>query len=446
MKNSHILNALIVVLMFLAGCLPQPQVENYSTNTPMVTSTATLVATVATSVANIQATPSVPIVTATVPVPSFEKRCVNVTPNLSGVRLNGTMIFKNWKTLSLVLRRSGNQIRIPDQPGNSIGWAAVSPNNKYLMYEDPFGKLIVRTGDTSLYAQFDKKDVYKTASLLRTFQWLGNDFVRFSMTEGVDDEFIARALDIHSGNLQELRVDFPSLASGAQNNWGIDDPTERRPYLGVNVLYDPSLTRVLYPKVDGTIVLYDIENNIELAASQLGDIGVYPSWSPDGKFVVIKSKPRISQEKKGDELFIVSRDGSDFIRLTYLATVYAGDSIGSYSWSPDGKRIAFWMKSPDQEEYSLAIADINSGDVTNYCITGIAAYFDINLTPDSAFPTILGVSTGAPVWSPDGTKLLINQLDSNKKNINVLLVDLTQQTASPFTKNLEPIGWMSAEP
>jgi Tol biopolymer transport system component len=266
------------------------------------------------------------------------------------------------------------------------------------------------------------------------------------MTVGKDETLVVRDLNIHSGDLQELKIDFPGSASRTQAAWNMDDIIINKRYPGGDFLYDFTLKRVLYPKGNGTTVLYDTEKELELAAIQLNDGGMSPAWSPDGRFVVITSKSGVSQGKLGDEFFITSREGPNFAQLTYLGNTYAGDSIKSYSWSPDNSRIAFWMKSPDTEEYSLAIADVTSGDITNYCITGLATSFSINLESNPAYVTLLGVRTGKPVWSPDGTKLLISQWDPKKKNINVFLVDLTQQAAYPFAKDLDPIGWMSNKP
>jgi hypothetical protein len=445
MKNLHLLIALILLLI---GCAPHVQVE---VGNPTATLTPATIVPAATST-QVNAPTAIPTLppTATVTIPAFEEKCVNSVKKFSGGRLDGTMVFVDSKTLSLILLRGGTRTRIPEQPGpdNRIGWSAVSPGGKYLMYQDPFGELIVRKPDLSKYAQFDEiNDIYGINSLpLRTFQWLGDDIAQFSMTVGRNETLVVRGLNIHSGDLWEMNRDFPDMARRAQTAWDIDGTIIHKRYQGGDFLYDPTLKRVLYPKKDGMVVLYDTEKNVELASVQLKDGGLSPTWSPDGHFVVITSRSGLNQGELGDEFFITSRDGPSFRQLTSIGNTHAGDSIGSYSWSPDSSHIAFWMKSPDKEEYSLAVTDVTSGAITNYCITGLAKSFSVNLTPDSVSPTLLGVSTGKPVWSPDGTKLLISQWEAEKKSISVILVDLPQQTAYPFQKDLEPIGWMNSLP
>jgi len=246
-------------------------------------------------------------------------------------------------------------------------------------------------------------------------------------------------VNINTGSSEELPLDFPDLASGADVNWGIDDIAIHMGSLkGTNIVYDSSLTRVVYPKIGGIATLYDVNQKKELASLPLTD-ATDPQWSPDGKLFVIKSKAVSSTGEAGDEFFIVSRDGPDFRQLTYLGNLDPGISIGAYSWSPDSRKIAFWMKTKDASEYSLASLDLNTGAITNYCVNGVASYNSDLSTGSHPGPV---VKTGKPVWSPDQTQLLISQFDTAHKHINVILVDLVQGLNFKLTRDVEPVGWL----
>lgn len=96
------------------------------------------------------------------------------------------------------------------------------------------------------------------------------------------------------------------------------------------------------PSPDGTIVVYaswrDLEPAVNLrvlntttrAVSDLGVIGMTPSWSPNGDSLAFR---------RGDEHFLVAADGSG---ERFLAnTRGASDQPPPVSWSPDGHWVVF---------------------------------------------------------------------------------------------------------
>jgi len=207
---------------------------------------------------------------------------------------------------------------------------------------------------------------------------------------------------------------------------------------GSNILYDPTLTRAVYPKDDGNVALVDVKTGTELASAQFIDWGYLPSWSPNGEHLMI-----VNSEESADEFYLISRDGNKFQKATNFSEEFGSASVSEYAWSPDSKQIAFWLHTETgaQEagaQSELAILDVATRQVTRLCIHGLSV--------SASEPWMMGHPE--PIWSPDGRYIMITQWDdpAAPRKYSVLVVDPLTGAMEKISENTAPIGWMSSTP
>jgi WD40 repeat protein len=82
-------------------------------------------------------------------------------------------------------------------------------------------------------------------------------------------------------------------------------------------------------------------------------IDVYPFWSPDGKRIAF-----MSDRDGSRQIYLMDADGSNVIQLTNGEGSYGFDVNGYTPWSPDGRKLIFSHKLPEEQSYKLYILDI----------------------------------------------------------------------------------------
>jgi Tol biopolymer transport system component len=238
---------------------------------------------------------------------------------------------------------------------------------------------------------------------------------------------------------QELPADFPDFSSDVLD-----------PGLGWNgffwslLVFDPTLSEVLYPVNGYNLALRDITHNETLALiTGTASVNVTPNWSPDGQQVLIGGPSDMSSghiytntQPAVMDLFRITRQG-EFDQLTHLADVYTNADFGNYTWAPDGRSIALPLHAepidyPDlysvtqqQATNRLTVLELATRVITNYCVP------DTTLAP--------------PVWSPDGHYLVFEDPRYTTEN-DEFVVDLVNDIAYSLTETATPIGWMTSSP
>jgi hypothetical protein len=173
-----------------------------------------------------------------------------------------------------------------------------------------------------------------------------------------------------------------------------------------------------------------------------------PRWSPDDSRVAVVSPA--SKEQPGiDEIYAITKDGV-YQRLTYFGKHFKKAKVGKLEWSPDGKKISFWLtlepgpyKLPagTYQDVRLAVLNTETLGITYYCLSGDSIGFK-NPPPSAEF---LGIDIPAPIWSPDGQQLVIENRYSPDAS-RLILLDIANGTAVEIGKDSAPLGWMISMP
>ena len=360
-------------------------------------------------------------------------KCIEIQSEDPGnMNSKGIIVFSSQANWHPSLSAPENSVMFIDNESDKYSHFTVSPNRTMIAYR----KMIL---DNKKNIVEDKLVVANANSQILTsipfqsdhwgnFFWLNNQSL--SIRYFVDESGIRRWSGVQFVNPFSGKIEFGDWPDDVYLDAGL------LPW-DIPLVFDATQQQVAYPSSldtgESTIALWDIDTQITLmeypailSASRDG-----PKWSPDSsRFILVMSEEYDHPPPWKQELFSIGRDGQ-LERLTYLTNYYRQVSISHLVWSPNGKYVAFWLADElsEQRLQEVAVLDIETGKVVNYCITEGETQHDAN----------------APIWSPDSQQLLIVQLNSDRI-ARTIIVDIFTGSAFPIAENLLPEAWLLSSP
>jgi hypothetical protein len=225
------------------------------------------------------------------------------------------------------------------------------------------------------------------------------------------DEFVI--FDTVSGLQQPLTPTFPYAPDGfIVEYWDA---------IGSSVIYDPTLTRVVYLDDDQHLVLWNLREDREVWRYYypflIGSDLPVPVWSPDGQKLAqaVQSVEPGALPVPHAPLELRITDGAGAVTQHVMANYeFLFQFPRDMSWSPDGRYLVFYYTSPDEEPSiyyrpQLLLWDTATEAVIDYCLTATGP----------------GV-----VWSPDSRQFSANVYDlsgAEEPGFLNVVVDVDQQ-------------------
>jgi dipeptidyl aminopeptidase/acylaminoacyl peptidase len=160
-----------------------------------------------------------------------------------------------------------------------------------------------------------------------------------------------------------------------------------------------------------------------------------PQFSPDGKFISFVSS-RGNAEAKA-QIYLMPGDGGEAWKLTD-----AKENVSSYSWAPDGSRIAFVVTDARsaEEEANIKKRDderVFEGDFrfAHVWVADVATKQSTRITEGTQWTV-----QGAPSWSPDGKQLVFGagttpMLRDNRRDIYVATLGQQANSTEKISSN-----------
>jgi Tol biopolymer transport system component len=360
------------------------------------------------------------------------KKDITELGNITGtIILNGYIVVLRDKAkeisnpLLLINLNTGNEIQLSVMETDNH--FAVSPSGDYLAYDvwkDGTNQWQINIVDATgnQLRTFDEED-------LQSFEWLDRDNL---FINSLSNKLEHSPLILLSpfGNNEKLIEPFITeeeriIPSDREliYGWGF--------YAFHKIIYNSTFTRAIYASSDengATIVFRDLLSNKDISTLRSREAwGISPKWSPDGAQIAIGMNINSADGK--NEIVVVNQNGA-LIFTTHLAELYEKSYISSLSWSPDGKKIAFWYTVNENinSALRLAILDTSTQKITDFCTSKDSPYYRWHTNDKS------------PIWSPDSNYLLIET--ANDDIPNAVILDISNGNAVIIKNSYEPAGWM----
>lgn len=195
------------------------------------------------------------------------------------------------------------------------------------------------------------------------------------------------------------------------------------------MVFDPTLTRLVYGTNDSGVILWDLQQAKEIIRFPSGAISFGPVWRKDGtEFVIALHGDGFEKPEIPDELILVDRDGQT-TRLTNLGNFSSEATIMYPRFSPDETRIAFFVSlhpDPCEEEWNIHPAVIALDDLPNvniYCGVSVQGFTE-------------------PLWSPDGSQLLVTEYSSGDNAYSAIVLDMEDEYMAILGIDMVSLAWM----
>lgn len=435
--NYYITFMLVMGITLLGGC---SSVETPSPSTSQSPTETTILETAELPVTFMPSPTAVPLTTTTLSAPEnivkFQPFEITSGAPRDAKPMGALTICGD---LTIQLLRFIPDVKVETVPGitGDPFCFATSPDGKWIAYEQdsnesPTGSwLIIQSADGQ-----QQKRVSRNPDWVDFVDYIWLDNQHFIFNNFINPPDIQRAqaypaypvvvVNPFTGEHIELSSDYPGL------KLGISGPVGAMAFNYSDVVYDPSLDLVIFPAWGGEhnyIVLWNRLSQAVVAKveDRAAGFGHYPLWSPDGTEFAVAVVNAIKGESGIDEWYRVSREGQ-VEQLTRFGDYFSSSEIGSSSnWSPDGRKLAFWINLTPSPcpGLRLAILDMNTKQITNTCLQGAQKY------------------APPPIWSLDSRYITIR--DASVSPMKTILVDSENGQAFDITSLIgesRPVGWL----
>jgi len=271
-----------------------------------------------------------------------------------GILLFG-FAFANVHANHVVNRSAGDCPVQPAGASQSIAFQSNRDGNFEVYVMDPDGSILSQTRKTFDLRTDNRPDISPDG---RQIVFASNRITATNPTGARTDLFL---MNSDGSAIRQLTFD------GAMNSWPRWSPTGE--WIVFHSNRDSGDFEIYRIRPDGT--------ELTRVTNRPG-VDQFPGWSPDSARLSIR---------RDNELFLIDRDGSNPVRLTFTSTPAFNQMA---SWSPDGKKLAFLSTREPGNYTSIFLANLD--DISN----------QVNLTPkpDQVATNIWG--SRAPAWSRDG--------------------------------------------
>jgi hypothetical protein len=429
---------IIFLIFLLAGCsapvlTPIPSVTPTVTEEMLPTQTSTAIVTLQPT-----NTPMPTITNSPTPTPEWMRyQCLDILTRLPADKPLNDRIVYAIESFDAYINQglSKAMIRLPKEEGDRLLSFHVSPDRKHILYRQ-VGP--IQPGQKSIYviADANGQPIWSAPDITKLlYYWFdGQHLLEWKVNSPALPD--VTLVNPFTGERQELPTDFPHF-NFDEVNYSIDFPYYwNRP----DLVFNPTFTQVIYPEMDNweggfPVTLWDLEKDQPVARLLTQDtFGGNPIWIHNGEQFLIGMRTDMENQLFANEFFLVSKDGQ-IQQITHFTEILQTIEINhSYSLSPDERMVAFWITAQPGpfEDDRLAVLDLETGMVTNYCITGDP--FHQKASDDSLLE---------PIWSPDSTQMLVVSRDPEDTSIRrIILVDVMEGWAAQIGTEAEPVGWM----